>query len=149
QPCYNGPAASMNNAPCHPGMAICKEDGSGFGACTGEQDPAPDNCASKLNLHCDEPPPACTGAPGPGGKTWGELADDRGLAIALDSQGNALVTGYFHDVLDFGNGMALTTVDMNALPVQFGSDAFVAQYDPTGALKWVVQIGDVGDDHAT
>jgi hypothetical protein len=145
--CYDGPPATKDVGPCKAGTAICKPDGSGPGACMGEVLPAPDNCASKLNLHCDMPELACTGTPGMGGKSWGGPGDDRGLGIAIDSQGNAVVAGFFHGTIDFGDNKPIATVDMRAsLPY---SDAFVAQYDPKGTLRWVVPLGDVYDDQAT
>jgi hypothetical protein len=145
--CYDGPPATKDVGPCKGGMAICKPDGSGPGACMGEVLPAPDNCASNLNLHCDAPELMCTGMPGMGGRSWGGTGDDRGIGVAVDSQGNAVVAGFFHGTTDFGDNKPIATVDMGAsLPY---SDAFVAQYDPKGALRWVVPLGDIYDDQAT
>lgn len=138
EPCYTGPSGTEDAGACRSGTMTCSADGSGFGPCMGEVTPEPNDCASGLNLYCQALPPACTGALGAGGKAWGETSGERGLGIAVDSQGNVVVTGFFHGPLDFGKGPVLAA-DMQA-------DAFVAQYAPSGALNWVVPLGGAGDD---
>ncbi len=141
QACYTGDAGVPDAGPCLAGSQTCDAEGNGFeGQCVGQVLPMPDNCASGLNLSCEVPPPACTGTP-TGALTAGAQDDDRGLGIAVDAQGNAIVTGFFHDTVDFG-GKTLTAADS-------GSDAFAAKYDPTGALLWAVRFGGNGDDKGT
>jgi hypothetical protein len=104
--------------------------------------PEPNNCASGLNLHCDATTPVCTGALVPGGRATSTTGGSTGLGIALDSQGNAVVTGYFAGTLDFGDGHPLTASTTY-------DDAFIAQYSPAGTLNWVVQAKDTGSAQGT
>jgi cysteine-rich repeat protein len=43
QACYTGPAGTMGNAPCHPGMTFCN-DKSAWEPCDGEVKPRPETC---------------------------------------------------------------------------------------------------------
>ena len=141
-PCYTGPAGTEGVGPCHGGMLSCLADGSGYSTmCQNEITPEPDNCAAKLNSECVQLETACTGATA-GGRAWGEPGNDRALGVAIDSQGNTLVGGLFHPPLDFGSGAPVYGADASA-------DAFVAKYDVSGALVWLAQLGDTGDDQAT
>ncbi len=56
------------------------------------------------------------------------------IGLALDTNDNCYVTGYFDDTNDFG-GVALTNQSVG------GSDVFLAKYNSTGALQWVQQAG--------
>lgn len=52
-PCYSGPAMTDGIGICHGGSATCLADGSGFGACAGEQLPAAtDDCATLEDDDC-------------------------------------------------------------------------------------------------
>jgi hypothetical protein len=140
--CYTGtPVTSEMFGTCHSGTATCAADG-GFGPCTGDVTPQPDNCASLLNSHCDSKELLCSGTVDQAqSHAWGELGDDRGLGIAIDGNGNTIVGGFFNGTLDFGGGNKTTT--------DAGSDAFVASYSPTGTLNWMTQLGDTGPDQVT
>jgi hypothetical protein len=63
---------------------------------------------------------------------------DEGLAIAVDADGNAYVTGYFIEGATFGT---LT------LPGSGHADVFVAKYAPDGDLLWARQAGGSRWDH--
>jgi hypothetical protein len=54
-------------------------------------------------------------------KRMGGLQADEGYGVAFDSSGNALVTGYFRENVDFGTGMQTSAGD---------DDVFVAAYAP-------------------
>lgn len=56
----------------------------------------------------------------------------RGLAIKADGTGNSYVTGYYYGSATFGS----TTITSAGL-----QDVFIAKYDPTGVLLWVVSAG--------
>lgn len=58
--------------------------------------------------------------------------------MAVDTAGNAYLTGYFTGAsADFSLGAATTAIQSNA----GGQDAFVARYNATGALVWVHTFG--------
>ena len=56
------------------------------------------------------------------------------IGLALDTNDNCYVTGYFDGTNDFG-GVTLTNQSVG------GSDIFVAKYNSTGALQWVATRG--------
>jgi Beta-propeller repeat len=57
---------------------------------------------------------------------------DSAQDIAIDADGNALVTGYFRNTGEFG-GESLKSAGHR--------DAFIAKYDPNGALVWLRRAG--------
>ena len=59
--------------------------------------------------------------------------EDEGRGVACDGSGNVLVTGNFHDTVDFGGG-PLTSAG--------GNDIFVAKFDPNGVHLWSQRFGD-------
>ncbi|MCD6366418.1 MAG: hypothetical protein J7L46_02640 [Bacteroidales bacterium] len=67
----------------------------------------------------------------------GGFGDDRGLSVKTDLSGNSYVTGYFYATADFGT-QTLTSAG--------GQDVFIAKYDASGNLIWVVQAGGSGLD---
>jgi hypothetical protein len=64
--------------------------------------------------------------------SWPEGEPNAGLA--LDTNDNCYVTGFFDDTNNFG-GVTLTNQSTG------GSDIFVAKYDSTGALQWAQRAG--------
>lgn len=57
---------------------------------------------------------------------------DLGMAVAVDPQGNPVITGYFKGNAVFGR---------DTLKSRGGRDIFLAKYDPAGAVKWVRRAG--------
>jgi hypothetical protein len=70
----------------------------------------------------------------------GGTGSDAAYAVVADAAGNAYVTGDFAGTADFG-GAQITSGS--------GQNSFVAKYDPTGALVWVVRIGGTGSSSST
>jgi len=70
EPCYDGPPGTAGVGPCHGGMRTCLPDGTGWGPCTGEVVPSPENsqCADNKDNDCnglvDCLDPLCSAAPG-------------------------------------------------------------------------------------
>jgi len=71
---------------------------------------------------------------------FGGEGEDAGYAIALDSKGYVLVTGYVSSI----SGIATP----GAHQTSFGSyrDAFVAKFSNDGQLIWATYLGGVGED---
>eukprot|EP01031_Cornospumella_fuschlensis_P007689 gene7689-9518_t len=75
----------------------------------------------------------CLWATGTGG-----AGDDFARSLALDADGNTVVTGPFSGTATFAPGVTLTSVGQN--------DLFVAKYDGAGILLWSTKAGGTGND---
>ena len=71
-------------------------------------------------------------------KAGGSATNDVGNGIALDTNANVYVTGYFADTATFGS---TTLTSSNASP-----DSFLAKYDPSGNFLWARRAGGSSDD---
>lgn len=76
-----------------------------------------------------------------GNETWargliGSSGSSKGQGVAVDASGNAHVAGTFAGPIDFDPGPGL-----DVLTSVGSSDAFLAGYDPTGALVYALQAG--------
>ncbi len=67
----------------------------------------------------------------------GGSGNESNARVAVDSAGNALMTGAFQ-----GNAL----IGTNLLTSLGASDIFVAKYDPNGSVLWARQAGGPGDD---
>jgi hypothetical protein len=77
-------------------------------------------------------------------KRAGGTASDQGVAVAVDDSGSAYLTGFFNGSATFAQGEANQTTLISA----GSADIFVAQYDFTGALRWVRRAGGTGSDQS-
>lgn len=70
--------------------------------------------------------------------------------IKADSVGNTYVVGSFTNTADFdpGPGNAILTARNDGFTT-YVADAYVAKYDPQGALLWVKTVGGNGDEQGT
>ena len=60
-------------------------------------------------------------------KSFGTLNSDQGRAVAVDTSGNVVITGYFLGTIDFGGGPITSSGGLNT---------FVAKYSAGGAHLW-------------
>jgi hypothetical protein len=71
----------------------------------------------------------------------GSATDDEGHDLAVDANGDVLVTGSFSGTVDFDPGPGTATLISRG-----GLDGFVARYASDGTFRGVAQFGGVGDD---
>jgi len=71
----------------------------------------------------------------------GDDSTDVSKDIAIDSQGNIILVGYFFGSVDFDPG-----AEMKALTSNGSSDMFVAKYDSLGSYVWAFSAGSEGHD---
>jgi hypothetical protein len=72
-------------------------------------------------------------------RQFGSDTYDHANKIVADPSGNVYVAGYTHGVINAPSRPGANTS-------AGGKDAFVAKFDPQGALLWVTQFGSTGDD---
>jgi hypothetical protein len=74
------------------------------------------------------------------------IGTDSGHSIALDTQNNLYITGYFMGVCDFDPGIGSYTMTTTNAPVE----AFVSKFDAAGNFAWARQLqtssGSMGND---
>ncbi|MBU1244168.1 hypothetical protein KJ612_13270 [Myxococcota bacterium] len=69
-------------------------------------------------------------------RSYGNFEASRGLDVAVDSQNNVYVTGYFSSTLTFGDAGSRTAVGTR--------DGFLLKLDPDGNPLWVRRFGGPG-----
>jgi hypothetical protein len=74
-------------------------------------------------------------------KSFGSENDDMGNDIAIDNNGDLLLTGGFSDNIDFGNNNELTS--------NGGLDAFILKMNTDGEASWSLSAGGSDDDMAS
>ncbi|MEO5804693.1 MAG: SBBP repeat-containing protein, partial [Verrucomicrobiota bacterium] len=62
--------------------------------------------------------------------------DDEGYSVAVDGQGNAILTGYINGTANF-SGTSISSISAD-------QDIFIAKYSTNGTLSWVLRAGGSG-----
>lgn len=114
-----------------PTMAEACADACGELEVCGELFSCPSDCAGELTCGAEVANSCgCANAPcALSGGAWGDLANERITALAVDQQGNTIVGGDFRGSLELG-----TETFTNAGSVRY--DAFLAKLDPDGQVLW-------------
>ena len=128
--CYSGALETKGVGICLAGKQTCRLDGSGYEeTCAGEVTPKAESCAAAADENCD----------GHDCVQWAELfgdgADQRATALAVDSKGNIFIVGTFSGEIEL-NGVKVPAVG--------STDAFLLKLDSSGKMLWGKAFGDAG-----
>ncbi|WP_437956983.1 SBBP repeat-containing protein [Sorangium sp. So ce119] len=135
--CYSGPPATEGVGICQAGTQACKQDGSGYEACSGEVTTEAETCASTEDEDCD----------GKDCEVWavsfgGELRDEP-TGLAIDSSGNSYVIGEFSGRIDVSGFVLSTTAGKNIFLVKIGPDGkplWARQYGAADGSEAMLQV---------
>lgn len=76
-------------------------------------------------------------------KTAGDISDDEGRSVSIDTAGNIYMTGFFADTsIVFGNYTLTNTFNSNS----FFYDIFIVKYSLSGNVVWAKSTGGNSDD---
>jgi hypothetical protein len=119
------PGECVDDTPCLVD-AVCLEGYCDLSSNTCDVVPFPAGTSCGTGASCDGNGNCATGDV-EWAKTFGDGNDQRAHEVAADSQGNAIITGYYLGNIDFGGG------NHNSGGSQ---DAYLAKFDPSGTLLW-------------
>jgi hypothetical protein len=127
--CYGGDPKTEGKGICHAGTQTCAADGSGYGACQGEQQPKAETCAGTEDEDCDGLD-CVEWAYGYGDASGSQQV----LAVALDpTDGSPIVAGVIRGSFPFGG----TTLVGGG-----GGAVVVARMAADGSPAWAKSFGD-------
>jgi hypothetical protein len=130
--CYSGPPGTENVGICKAGTKTCNAQGTAYGACAGEVTPTLENCNTPADENCNGMVDVCNSLVW--AKQAGDMLDQDGLDIAVDTAGNVYATGSFEGVIDLGGG-PLTSAGAD--------DLFIVKYTAAGAHAFSKRIGGI------
>lgn len=141
EPCYTGPAETLEVGLCIGGMHVCLPSGVGFGECGGEVTPTAENCLTPDDEACNgNDPKECPTLADGWLKTYGTAGSGQYVhAVAVTNTGDIVVVGSFGDMINFGKEPMASTGS---------SDIFVAKLDPLGDAIWSRRFGDASSQSA-
>ncbi|XXX80520.1 hypothetical protein WMF30_17300 [Sorangium sp. So ce134] len=124
--CYEGPDNTAGIGICKTGQKTCNSEGTDYGSCKDQKTPKDETCTNPEDENCDNNDCAIWS------KIFGDTSNQSVGDIALDGEGNVLVTGTFSGTLDFNNSSPLTA-STRAI--------YVAKFTADGTLIWSRQFG--------
>ena len=74
-------------------------------------------------------------------KSMGDVSDDQGIGIAVDSSSNVYTTGLFQGTVDFNPGSGTSNLTSAG-----DWDTFVSKLDKNGNFAWARSMGGTGQD---
>lgn len=133
--CYPGPAGTVGVGMCGAGTRLCGADGSAWESCAGAVTPSIEKCETFEDEDCDGDG-YCTGAYR-WSRVFGGEGEDSAYGLAIDADGNIIVTGSFSGEFTLGPTTLLS---------QGGHDLFVAKLSAAGEVLWTKGIGGSAED---
>lgn len=129
--CYAGPPGTEGVGICGPGVAICREDGRGYGPCDGQQLPAPEDWSTGDDESCDGVGD-CSES-GPWSDRFGHAGYQYGEGVAADASGSMVVVGAYGGTIDLGGGGLPEATDHHR--------SYAAKFDGKGGHLWSRSLG--------
>lgn len=133
--CYAGAEAMWGVGQCIGGIQACDGAGTGYGPCVGAVGPSIEQCDTLADENCDGSP-SCNGSP-LYAVSFGDPSTQIPFGTAIDSWGNAYVTGYFQGTVTFG---------ANTLTSAGYADMFLLKLSPVGETLWARRFGGQSGD---
>lgn len=136
-PCYNGPMGTEGVGACTGGVLQCTMNGTFDTVCMGEVVPVLEECYTAIDDDCDGKDNEHCAA---WAKLFGNSEAQEVTSVAVDGNGDVIITGYVIGSANFGGG---------ALNSQGDKDVFIAKFDGDGNHLWSVSFGDPAEQEAT
>ncbi|WP_437736313.1 hypothetical protein [Sorangium sp. So ce1335] len=144
-PCYLGPAGTEGVGVCRTGAKICDARGTGYGLCSGEVLPTPDDCRTAADEDCNGVIAACGNGEHRWSKRFGADVPQRATGVAVDAAGQAVVVGHYAGSI----GIEHPSFPPDLFTSAGGDDLFVAGFERSGARRWSKTFGGAGDQRAS
>ncbi|WP_199693452.1 SBBP repeat-containing protein [Sorangium cellulosum] len=106
----------MNTGICKAGQKMCNDEGTAYGSCNGQKTPEAETCTNPADENCDTHDCVIWS------KILGDASNQTVSDIALDSDGNILVTGTFSGTLAIPESAPLTAEARALYLAKFAAD---------------------------
>ncbi len=141
-PCYTGPAGTSGVGACQGGVALCDDQGTGIGACSGEVLPQVETCLTAADDDCDglvnEDGEGCSCAPGATQPCYSGPPGTEGVGACLAGVQTCQPDGS-------GYGMCVGEVLPAVESCQTAANEDCSAGPECGAALWAKKLGATGD----